>query len=63
MTGGHDMVKRCTGSHLKKSGFRLKDISLALGRSLGCGLRRIVAQVREVRGAPPPKSSTVASCG
>ena len=40
-----------------------KDLSLALALSLGRGLRRIVARVRGVLGAPPPKSSTVASCG
>ena len=63
MTGGHNKVKYCTGSHLKKSSFRSKDLSLALGLSLGRGLRRLVARVRGVLGAPPPKSSTMASCG
>ena len=59
MTGGHNKVEYCSGSHLKKSSFRSIDLFLAL--SLGRGLRRIVARVRGVLGAPPPKSSTVAS--
>ena len=63
MTGGYNKVENCSGSHLKKSSFRSKDLSLALALSLGRGLRRIVARVREVLGAPPPKSSTVANCG
>ena len=64
MAGGHNKVEYCSGSHLKDSGgFRSKDLSLALALSLGRGLGRIVAGVRGVLGAPPPKSSTVASCG
>ena len=61
--GGHNKVEYCSGSHLKDSSFRSKDLSLALALSVGRGLRRIVARVRGVLGAPPPKSSTVASCG
>ena len=61
VTRGHNNVEYCSGSHLKESSFRSKDLSLALALSLG--LRRIVARVRGVLGAPPPKSSTVASCG
>ena len=63
VTGGHNKVEYRSGSHLKKSSFRLKDLSLAFALSLGRGLRRIVAKVRGVLGAPRPKSSTVASCG
>ena len=63
VAAGHNKVEYCFGSHLKESSFRFIDLSLALALSLGLGLRRIVAQVRGVRGAPPPKSSTVASCG
>ena len=63
VTGGHNKAEYCSGSHLKKSSFRSKDLSLALDLSLGRGLRRIVASVRGVLGAPPLKSSTVASCG
>ena len=63
MTGGHNKVEYCSGSHPKESSFLSKDLSLALALSLGRGLRRIVAKVRGVLGAaPPPKSSTVASC-
>ena len=61
MTGGHNKVEYCSGSHLKESGFRLKDLFLALALSLGRGLRRIAARARGVLGAPSPKSSTVAS--
>ena len=63
VTGGHNKVEYCSGAHLKESSFRSKDLCLALALSLGRGLRRIVARVRGVLGAPPPKSSTVASCG
>ena len=64
MAGGHNKVEYCSGSHLKESSFRSKDLSLvALALSLGRGLWRIAARVRGVLGAPPPKSSTVASCG
>ena len=45
MAGGHNKVEYCSGSHLKESGFRSKDLSLALALSLGRGLRRIVASV------------------
>ena len=62
VTGGHNEVEYCSSSHLKESGFQSKDLSLALSLSLGRGLRRIVARVQGVLGAPPPKSSTVASC-
>ena len=63
MAGGHNEVEYCSGSHLKKSSFRSKDLSLTLALSLRRGLRRIVARVRGVVDEPPPKSSTVASCG
>ena len=63
VTGGHNKVEYWSGSHLKESGFRSKGLSFALALSLGRGLRRIVARVRGVLGVPPPKSSTVASCG
>ena len=48
MTGGHNKVEYCSGSHLKESSFRSKDLSLALALRLGRGLRRIVARVRGV---------------
>ena len=63
VTKGHNTVEYCSGSHLKKSSFRSKDLSLALALSLGRGLRRIAARARGVLGAPSPKSSTVASRG
>ena len=63
MAGGHNEVEYCSGSHLKESRFRSIEMSFALALSLGRGLRRIVVQVRGVLGAPPAKSSTVASCG
>ena len=59
----HNKVEYCSGSHLKESGFRSTDLSLAAGLSLKRGLRHIIARLRGVLGAPPPKSSTVASCG
>ena len=48
MAGGHNKVEYCSGLHLKESGFRSIDLSLAL--SLGRGLRRIVARARGVLG-------------
>ena len=63
MTGGHNKVEYCSGTHLRESSFRSIDLSLALAFSVGRGLSRIVARVRAVLGAPPQKSSTVASCG
>ena len=63
VTGGNNKVEYCSGSHLKENSFRSKDLSFALALSLGRGLRRIVARVRGVLDAPPPKSRTVASCG
>ena len=63
VTRGHNKVEYFSGSHLRGSSFRSKDLSLALSLSMGRGLRRIVARVRGVLGARPPKSSTVASCG
>ena len=63
VSGGYNKVEYCSGSHLKESSYRSKDLSLALALSMGRGLRRIVALVRGVLGTPPPKSSTVASCG
>ena len=63
VTGGHNKVEYCSGSHLKESSFRSKDLSWAVGLSLRRGLRYTIAPVRGVLEAPPPKSSTVASCG
>ena len=63
VTGGHNKAEYCSGSHLKENSFRFIDLSFGLALSLRRGLRRIVAQVRGVLGAPPPKSSTGASCG
>ena len=63
MAGGHNKVECRSGSHRRESDFRSVDLSLALTLSLGRGHRRIVARVRGVLGAPPPCSSTVASCG
>ena len=34
MAGGHNKVEYCSGSHLKKSGFRSIDLSLPLALSL-----------------------------
>ena len=62
VTGGHHKVEYCSGSHLKESSFRSKDLSFTLALSLRRGLRSIVARVRGVLGTPPPKTSTVASC-
>ena len=45
MAGGHNQIEYCSGSHLKESSFRSKDLSLPLALSLGRGLRRIVARV------------------
>ena len=41
MAGGHNKVEYCSGLHLKESGFRSMDLSLAFALSLGRGLRRI----------------------
>ena len=62
MAGGHNKVEYCSGAHLKESGFRPIDLSLALALSLKRGLRRTVASERSA-GASPPYSSTVARCG
>ena len=53
MAGGYNKVKYCSGSHLKESGFRSIDLSLAFALSLGRGLGRIVARVRGVLGHLP----------
>ena len=63
MAGGHNKVEYCSGSHLKETSFRSIDLSLALALGLRGGLRRMLARARGVLDAPPPKSSTVASCG
>ena len=63
LAGGHNKAYYCSGSHLKESSFRSIDLSLALALSMRRDLRRIVARVWGVLGAPPPYSSTVASCG
>ena len=63
MAGGHNTVEYCSGPHLKESDFRSMDLFLALALSLRRGLRRIVARMRGLLGAPPPYSSTVASYG
>ena len=48
--GGHNKVEYCSGSHIKESGFRCIDLSLALAFRLGRGFRRIAAGVRGVLG-------------
>ena len=53
MAGGHNKVEYCSESHLKETGFRSKDLSLALALSLRRGLRRIVAKARGVLGHLP----------
>ena len=53
MAGGYNKVEYCSGSHLKDSGFRSIDLSLALALSLGHGLTRIVPRVRGVLGHLP----------
>ena len=53
MAGGHNKVEYCSGSHLKETGFRSKDLSLALALSLRRGFRRIVARVRGLLGHLP----------
>ena len=50
MAEGHNKVEYFSGLHLKQSGFRSIDLSVALALSLGRGLRRIVARVRGVLG-------------
>ena len=57
MAGGHNEVEYCSGSHLKESGFRSIDMSLALPLSLEHGLRRIVARVQGVLGHLPHKAA------
>ena len=57
MAGGHNKVECCTGAHLKESGFRSIDLSLALALSLGRCLRRIVARVRGVLGHLPQRAA------
>ena len=46
MAGGHNKVEYCSGSHLRESGFRSIDLSLALALSLRRDLRRIAASMR-----------------
>ena len=53
MAGGHNKVEYCSESHLKESGFRSIDLSLALALRLGRGLRRIVARAPGVLGHLP----------
>ena len=53
MAGGHNTVNCCSEAHLKESGFRSIDLSLALALSLGRSLRRIVARMRGVLGHLP----------
>ena len=53
MAGGSSKAEYCSGSHLKESGFRSMDLSLALALSLRRGLRRIVARLRGVLGRLP----------
>ena len=63
MAGGHNEVDYCSGITPKESSFQSIDLPLALALSLRSGLRPMVARVRGLLGAPPPYSSTVASCG
>ena len=56
MAGGHNKVEYCSGSHLKESSFRSKDLSLlALALSLRRGLRRIVCAGAGSAGRTSPK--------
>ena len=55
MAGGHNKVEYCSGSHLRESSFRSKDLSLALVLSLGRGLRRIVCAGAGSAGPTSPK--------
>ena len=63
MARGHNEVEYCSGSHLKESGFRSMDLSLALALSLRRGLRRIVARAQGVLGHLPHTAAAVASSG
>ena len=36
MAWGHNKLEYCSGTHVKESGFRSKDLSLALALSLIC---------------------------
>ena len=47
VTGGHNKVEYCSGSHLKEGSSSSKDLFLALALSVGRGLRRIVAGCNE----------------
>ena len=51
MAGGHNKVEHCSGSHIKESGFRSIDLSLALALSLRHGLK--VTRARGVLGHLP----------
>ena len=53
MAGGRNKVEYCSGPHLKESGFRSMDLSLALTLSLGRDLRRILARTRGELGHLP----------
>ena len=55
VTGGHNKAEYCSGSHLKESSFRSKDLSFAVALSLGRGLRRIVCAGAGSAGRTSPK--------
>ena len=57
MARGHNKVEYRSGTHLKESGFRSIDLSLAVALSVGRGLRRIVARVRGVLGHLPQRAA------
>ena len=55
VTGAHNKVEYCSGSHLKESSFQSKDLSFAVALSLGRGLRRIVFAGARSAGRTSPK--------
>ena len=61
MTGGHNKVEYCSGSHLRESSFRSIDLSWAAGLSLRRGLKYTVCCATDsiiVLIGPPEESLT-----
>ena len=47
MTGGHNKVEYCSGSHLKESSFRSKDLSLLFSAPSPCTISSGLSATRE----------------